>query len=190
MKLKLSYIFIISVILFIFRLVYIDMITNIGNYTGIIYYFLKYIQYIIGASGRILQGMMYVVLGFILYNNKDKVSNIKYYWYIILLLLFFTLNALVYSQIIRVLFNISLVMLAISLPLKDNKIYPYLRKTGVIVYFIHMIIFFAYSLIVGFDDSKGTIAFIVCFSITFIISMIINYINRKNNIKILNTIFN
>lgn len=179
----------ISFILFVVGQIFTIMISNVYLYDGIILKIITLFKYAFGNSGRIFQGMFYICLGMLFFDN---IKYFKQYIciYIIVNLLIIILSNYFDFNILKIIFNILIFLICISISLKDKSIYYYFRKIGVIMYFTHMIFYYIYSLVVGFKNCKGPLGFIFCLLNTLIFSVFICYINRNKKIKFLNVIFN
>ena len=189
LKVNKKIIFLIALILYVIGYYYTYMASNIDLYSGASYAVLQRLSSYFTRSGRILQGMLYICVGFGIY---DRINYLRKYTkqLILSLCILLIINSMINIEVFIVLLYVVIFMICLSIDLRDNKFYYYLRKTSTIMYFTHMIFFFIYCLFVGFDNCKGLVGFMVCLISTIMLSLILNVINKNRNNKLLNIIFN
>ena len=187
-KFKHSYktILFVSIFLFIIGAGYSACIDNLEKLPSNFANFFDYLIPILGQSGRNLTSLFYIVIGILISNGELKV-NFKVL--IPLTFIIFMFCLFIDIEFVRALLYILLFILITKMNLNNSEIFFKLRKSSSIIYFTHMLVFFIYSLIVGFDNCKGVIGFFVTFATTILLSFVIISINRKKDIDLLNIIF-
>ncbi len=144
------------------------------SYDGTLPTMLVFIQKVLSntiKTGRIFTGAFYIPLGIYLQKKKLPLSIS-----ILMLGIGLALNVIVESSTISILLtaltSIGLFEVILMLKLKDNSIYPLLRKMSTVVYFIHMYIWTAYYMIVYHTKTYGIDSFLVTMLIALLISFV------------------
>ena len=159
---------------------------NINNMSGIYYNIFYALKHTFG-SGRMFYSLLYFCIGMYISKNNLKYKSI---YCIVISFVLVSLNYYIDFFALKLLFYLSLFMLFLSFDLKNSRWYYYLRRTSTVMYFTHMIFFFIYSLVVGFDNCKGVVGFLLTIICTIILSIIVCHIEKKHpNNKIIKSIF-
>lgn len=127
-------------------------------------------------NGRIFMGIGYFGLGMLIAEKEIRFN--KMILTIVALGCAFSSYIISSSVIVLVLryvtvFCLFLWVMQTSLP--ASSLYIKLRQSSTVVYFTHMLLFFAWSSIKNFQHVNGMDSFIVVTSITIIISFLINF---------------
>ncbi len=178
-------ILIISIVIFILACIMNYLSDNISKLDGISYD-IAFLINLTFSSGRIFTGIFYMSIGMYFSKHKEKIPKNMLIVLFILALIFSTYY---YNDICEAIMGITIFLIVRDIELKDRKIYYYFRKTSTIMYFMHMIFFFIYSLLVGFDNAKGLDGFFVSFVSSVIFSVIIQKIQYKYDFSFLKKIF-
>ena len=157
------------------------LISNKEEFRGIIYSCINIIEKLI-ASGRILSGVAYTIIGTYIARNHTNLAIIKP---IILLLIGILLEVILPSHINEIgvlIYVVMMFLIILNIKLKDNKVYLILRKNSTIIYFIHMIICFIYTLIFREFPYYGLDQFIFVTVISLIIANIIILLDKEEKV--------
>ena len=157
------------------------LISNKEEFRGIIYSCINIIEKLI-ASGRILSGVAYTIIGTYIARNNTNLAIIKS---IILLLIGILLEVILPSYINEMgvlIYVVMMFLIILNIKLKDNKVYLILRKNSTIIYFIHMIICFIYTLIFREFPYYGLDQFIFVTVISLIIANIIILLDKEEKV--------
>ena len=126
------------------------------------------------ASGRVLQGAIFIPTGILMAN---KHLSQKSYW--ILFAGSFAVNFVVESSLasslLLILSSIALFGLTLSVKLKDHGIYPIIRKLSTVMYLIHMYIWTFYYSIVYQEKTFGLDSFVITTTICVILGAVYCY---------------
>lgn len=185
-RLEEKYILILSIFVFIIAQIMTYMVESQESLNGILYLFSQFIKLSIG-NGRILTGFCYISIGMCIAKYKKSID-----WKISLLasVITFAISVFYPNFISTLLLYIFFFFLVLSIKMKDKKIYYYLRKSSTIMYFTHMLFFFAWSIKLGMGQKEGVNGFIFTFICTVITSFAICIIQKKKEYKILKELFN
>lgn len=177
-------------ILFLFVFIIGNLIsyitTNIDNTSGVWYNIIRTIQITI-SNGRLLTGFFYVAIGMCIAKYGIYLdSKIALIGMITSMILSYFFGGIIIFNLFLYFFTFELV---ITMNLRDNNIYSYLRKASTVMYFTHMIFFFIWTLCVGTERCYGYRGFLFTLIGTIILSVIVILVNerlkfRKNNIKL------
>ena len=157
------------------------LISNKEEFRGIIYSCINIIEKLI-ASGRILSGVAYTIIGTYIARNHTNLAIIKP---IILLLIGILLEVILPSHINEIgvlIYVVMMFLIILNIKLKDNKVYLILRKNSTIIYIIHMIICFIYTLIFREFPYYGLDQFIFVTVISLIIANIIILLDKEEKV--------
>lgn len=172
---------IIAFVFFVVSIIVNLLINNKEDFRGIIYNCVNILEKII-ASGRILSGVAYTIIGtYIARNNTNLVISKS----IILLLIGILLEVILPSYINEVgvlIYVVMLFLIILNIKLKDNDVYLILRKNSTIIYFIHMIICFIYTLLFKEFPYYGLDQFILVTLISLIIASIIVFLDKNGKV--------
>lgn len=172
---------IIAFVFFIVSIIVNLLINNKEDFRGIIYNCVNILEKII-ASGRILSGVAYTIIGtYIARNNTNLVISKS----IILLLIGIFLEVILPSYINEVgvlIYVVMLFLIILNIKLKDNDVYLILRKNSTIIYFIHMIICFIYTFLFKEFPYYGLDQFILVTLISLIIASIIVFLDKNGKV--------
>ena len=155
------------------------LITNVFvswyvSYDGTLHTILLLIQKMLSntiVNGRIFSGAFYIPLGIYLQKKKLPLS-ISTLMLGIGLFLNVIIESGTISTILIAITSIGLFELTLNLKLKDNIIYPLLRKMSTVIYFIHMYIWTAYYMIIYHTKTYGIDSFLVTLMIALLISFV------------------
>lgn len=138
------------------------------------------------GTGRIFTGFVYVSSGVVIAEKADKLLALKRrnIWLILFLFLFLVSIFLPKwaRDIIKLPLSISFFLEILSFSIHPKPIYKKMREMSMILYFIHMYVFFAYCVIGKKIDAYGFQAFIITVICSMCISCIwiaIKNIKRK-----------
>ena len=148
---------------------------NIESFSEIFHKLLTILKIGIGSDNRMFQGLFYISIGMMSYKNYDFLKRKKLKSYFIILLIIFIFNMFFDFEILKVLLYVFLFLTIIQIKLKDNAFYFYLRRTSVIIYFTHMIFFFIFSIIVGFDNCGGLLGFSISLCASLVLALVVNF---------------
>lgn len=178
-------ILIISTVIFILACMMNYLSDNISKLEGISYN-IAFLINLTFSSGRIFTGMFYMSIGMYFSNHKENLPKSVLIIVFIFALIF---SSYYYNDVCEAIMGITIFLIVRDIDLKDKKIYYFLRKSSTIMYFMHMIFFFIYSLFVGFDVAKGLDGFFVSLVSCVIFSIIIQAIQNKYNFTFFKEIF-
>lgn len=178
----------ISTIIFILSFV-IDKIIIKTDLTGDLLKFKNGVDLTI-VNGRILRGIFYLSLGMTFSKYNEKIQKINYIYILIINIILLALSIITKRELIIQMYYIMFFLLILKINIKDNFIYYYLRCGSKIIYFVHMIIFFIWTISKGLDKCYGLRAFVFTSIISTAFSVCILIINKKKDIKALKLIFN
>ena len=94
-----------------------------------------------------------------------------------------------YNSICESIMGIILFLMVKDINLKDRTVYYFFRKSSTIIYFMHMIFFFLYSLFIGFEEAKGIDGFLISLISCIIFSIFIYIIQKKYNFRLIKEAF-
>jgi hypothetical protein len=145
----------------------------LGAYEGALPTFLSLFQKVVSKTiitGRILTGAFYIPMGIYLQRKQLPLPAS-----VLFFLLGFGLNVIVksdqISNLLIVMMSIGFFDLILALKLKDNSIYPLLRKMSTSVYFIHMYVWTAYYMIVYRTKTFGMDSFLITTLVSMFVSL-------------------
>ena len=184
-KCKEWHILIASIVVFIMAQIMTYIVNNQTNLNGIVYILAKIIKLSIG-NGRILTGFCYISIGMCIAKYRTNMD-----WKISLCasIAAFIISVYYSNFISTLLLYFLFFLLALSIKLKDRKIYYYLRKSSTVMYFTHMIFFFVWSIKLG-RGKEGLMGFVFTLVCTLILSFVIIKIQKKKDNKVLRILFN
>lgn len=175
-----------SLIVFIISNIITHIVKETDNVNALFNMLKNLIKYTI-VNGRIFQGFTYISIG--MYLSKKQI-NIDRKKLIKLVVVSFVLEVFFNNAIFNLLLYIFIFYAVISINLEDRKIYYYFRKMSTILYFIHMWIFFIYSIVVGMENCYGANAFFVTIVVSLFFSIIIMGIQERRKSKLIKLLFN
>lgn len=137
----------------------------------------KLIAYSI-EDGRIFKGIVYISIGMYLANNKFSLKLS-----IAMFSAGFIINYFLQNRTLKFLFlvvtMIGLFGIIEKIHLKDNKLYPILRKVSTVMYLIHMYIWSFYYFIIYGQKTLGVDSFIVTSLLSCLVGFIYVHISAK-----------
>lgn len=159
LKCKKEVLIVISVFMFI-----VNRYTNIiawstVPYSGILFYIKRIIELTI-SDGRIFGGFIYLPIGICLRHNERMLKYLRLIFIPAILVLFFAENDLL-CAIIEVIKSIALFGVAISLNIKNCKIFKMLRESSLIIYLVHMYVFVFVRNVLITNDEYGISRFLI-----------------------------
>lgn len=149
-------------------------VTWLVSYDGELSHVFQLIKIILSKTiviGRIFYGLFYIPLGIFLQKKRmPKILNM------IVFIFAFSLNQIIHSNCFNTLLlaitSMCLFCLILEMNLKDNKIFPLLRKMSTIIYLIHMYIWAIYYMVVYHTKTFGLDSFVFTTLISIFISFI------------------
>lgn len=129
-----------------------------------------------------MTGFIYIAI--IMFQLKYKIKIDKIY-IIIGILSSLVLSILVNSAMFSWIFYIFAFQFIIKIDFKDSKYFKYLRYSSTIMYFIHIIVFFILTLIVGISNCEGYLGFLWTLIVTIALSIILIFFKENRVIKYL-----
>lgn len=147
------------------------------SFTGVLLTVKKIIELTI-TDGRLFGGFIYLPLGICLYQKDTVMKYAKFLFIPALIGIFFCKNDFLCSLLDTVK-NLGLFGLSLSLNLKDNKIYKLLRRSGMIIYFIHMYVYVFVKNLLLSGNGDGVTGFLLTAVISVILSFAYIAISKK-----------
>lgn len=164
---SIKHIVILGSLLFLFGIGLSFLARYDGNLPNSIQLFRKLVRRTI-VTGRIFSGMFYLPFGFFLY--KTKINN-GIYWLLLMAGIFLNImiNSFVLSEILVCISSIGLFGVVKSITLPDSSFYPFARRMSIIIYFIHMYVYFFFYEVL--DRKSGYKVFLWTLLISIAISI-------------------
>lgn len=151
------------------------------SYTGTMPYSLTLVQKALSytiVTGRIFTGAFYIPLGIYLQKKEMPVSICTTMLVLGFILSIFT-TSFVIDIVLLVVSITGLFGVVVKWQLKDNSIYPILRRMSTVIYFVHMYVWTGYYMIVYQTKTYGFDSFVITVVVSVLIAMSYCWIKMK-----------
>lgn len=158
-----------------------DYIVNLNTTNNVVMMFSLLLEKTIG-EGRLFSGVYYILLGNLIAKSEYHIDKI---YLLAIFIASYLIVAFTSFLPIKVIMCITFFLLVISFKVTGNGIY--FRRTSTIMYYTHMIVFFALNIIAN-KEMYGWIGFAFCCSVTNILAYVLNT-GKFKDYKLLRILF-
>lgn len=177
-KVKLKNIYMISFVVFLMAKMMDVLLEKNDSLPNCLLMVLKLYKYIF-VSGRLFTGMIFIVTGMCIARMKTERNRFALCFLVITGVLGKCIFPAILQDLALLIAVTAVFILIKSIHLPDSKIYYYFRRISAIIYLVHMMCFFLYSLLFRNIGSYGLDAFVITTISSVLISIVVLLLENK-----------
>ena len=154
------------------------LVYDIDYASGAISMIGKLLQKTVG-KGRMFSGTYYVLFGVLVAKYKEWINKISAAGWIVVFGILFFITFFTNVPFINILMNAALFIVVEEISW-DCTYGAYLRRSSTVIYYVHMLIFFVYTILVGMDSRYGVAGFVITSVCAMLVAVLLNSRKLKN----------